>query len=266
MIQKNADHIKLTQQYYRLTEDTYFELSQTQTGQPMSFMNLGLWPASSLSLAQEQLVRRVLSKLKLSGADTLIEGGSGWGGAIPLVYILFPEIKYMGINMSSTQIKFAQNNFALHEPQFIHTNIEDPLPSLSTQSGFFSVECLIHTPLKHKVFSNLRAANVTEISLAEIVTSDSEFSKNHPLFKPCLEFLSSTDTYVSALVDNGYEVLEVEDVSSQVFPGWAAWLRNLPNVNKVGRQMSLAADAVEEASIQGKVQYKLFHARQKVSS
>lgn len=256
-------HVDLTAAYYRLTGKSYLSLCPVNSG----FMNLGVWPAPSLQEAQENLVRRVLSYLSTDNC-AVVEGGCGWGGALPIIREKFGNKPYYGFNIARDQIEhIKQTSHSLENGKLILDSMENILNyDLQRGAGFFSIEAVIHIPDKRTLFQRLREAGVREVVLGEIVTNDPMKVLSEPLFYPSLAYLASDAVYRDSFAQSGYNLLTSANISAHVFEGWANHLSELPadqydGNRRILSQFQKSYRRLVELYEAGTVQYRIYHAR-----
>ena len=257
----------LIAQYYRITDQTYLALSLEAR-----FMNLGLWPARSISEAQANLVDTTLLKLKNAtdgvNYDLIVEGGSGWGGSLRHVRKIFGETPYLGFNLSKAQIEYSTtSNRNFTNFLFIHDSIESiAWHDFNCPNIFFSIEAVIHLPDKKNVFRALRHANVQAIALAEITTDKIDLLLKEPLFYPSLGYLGSNDDYVGGLTAAGYEIIDNIEITNDVFASWAQHLCEVSDDDFTGshrilNQLKSAYSKLAEYANDKIVEYRIYTAR-----
>lgn len=220
----------LTNQYYRLTEQTYKLLDRDGT----DFMNLGLWPAESIREAQGKIYSKIFSLIASQMQSSnpfpyhFVELGCGFGGGVEIFKNFFPQSSYEGINSSANQIAFCQTKYAGQQQiqfmngfyeSYIHSNSQKP-------TCVFGVESLLHCENRELVFEMIQKSGFKYIALADILLKDQE-SKACPLFHPALSFAADFNEYQNLFEKFGYELLIDLDATEDVFPPWAHALTHL---------------------------------------
>lgn len=252
--------------YYDLTEDSYRALCPFQSGH----MNMGLWPESSLSAAQDALVESVIKfhkALSKTKPNAVIDGGSGWGGSRRFFFNQFPSSSYHGINVSQRQITVASEaNIRIPNTTYHLMDIRDihALESLRADA-FFSIEAAFHFEKKEDLIKSLRQMAVRSVTIADICVEKPEDIARVPLVLPALRNGWSTKDYELAFRNTGYTLLGSENVSSQVFNGWSDHLFQIDDKKYAGRkrlleQFRLGFRQMAELADQHALSYRWFHA------
>ena len=254
--------------YYQLTEDAYLHLCENNSG----FMNLGLWPADSVQLAQRVLVENTLGIMKQSlsrTAELVVEAGSGWGAARPIVADIFPQAQYVGINCSERQIAYSRDKYACYQNTKYHhaflENISDIiLPPL--HSALFAVEAALHVESKQRWIRDLRSLGFKSVVLAEICVESPSQVLAHPLFDPGLRFTWSVGRYVDEFSVAGATAVNVHEITDQVYGGWSRFLemvdvKTFRGNKRVLRQFKESYSALARHAEAGDVKYAIIEGR-----
>src|SRR6478609_2235782 len=112
LVRALLERIPTPQQYYRLTGASFRALCPEKSGH----MNMGLWPASTLRGAQEDLIGvafragcEILDRHGVARPRGVLDLGCGWGGTGKLWAETFPLVPYFGINASGEQVIAARD-------------------------------------------------------------------------------------------------------------------------------------------------------------
>jgi hypothetical protein len=259
----------LANQYYRLTEETYRKLDSGGT----DFMNLGLWPASTISKAQSNIystlahfVTDVLKKENTSQLDLLVELGCGWGGGVPILIDTIKPSKFIGVNSSETQIKHCKSKYDSEAVQFHHGFYESlQIQKSNTLSLALGVESLLHCGNRSAVFEMIERNNFDYIALAEILLRDKE-DRGHKLFNPALSYVADFTEYSKLFNLFGYELVLEKDISENVLKPWVTALKELtPELRgihkKIKNQFIEAYTILSDLSDQKRAKYVLLVAK-----
>ena len=254
--------------YYRLTEDAYFHLDPVTT----PFMNLGIWPAKNILVAQHDLVREVLafaessSAFRLGSKFTLLEIGPGWGGGQQVIRERWPDVVYHGLNCSKRQIEYAQIITEGSQNTHFHLGFAEDLeswPKVRIDMAI-GIESVLHVTDKKLLYSRLRAHGVNQITLAEILVEDQAVVNSNPLFRPSLRNTASLDQYKSDFIAAGFHDVSHVDISTRVFPGWAEALAavdpgKFKGNSRILRQFCSSYSKIAELAESGKIKYVLIN-------
>jgi cyclopropane-fatty-acyl-phospholipid synthase len=72
--------------------------------------------SDSLSVMQEQKYARICQKLALERGGSLVDVGCGWGGLLAYVAERYPQVKGLGITLSTEQCSYAQERLRQIDP------------------------------------------------------------------------------------------------------------------------------------------------------
>lgn len=263
------ERIPNPQQYYRLTGSSFRALCPERSGH----MNMGLWPAPSLRVAQEQLIfvalgaaRDLFHRWELAPRGVM-DLGSGWGGTAPLWSAAFPGIPYVGINASAEQVKVARAAAASRSGQagpehvrYISARAEDGDLPWQTVDLVLSIEAMFHFVDKSRIIQAM-TRSVRGAVLLEICVEDPRVLDD-PLLLPSLHAAWSTARYERAFADHRWSRVHFEDVGARVFEGFSACLRTIDESSFEGRrailrQLIRATEALARAHERGGLRYVL---------
>jgi hypothetical protein len=264
----HAQHERIANasQYYRVTERSFRALCPEASGH----MNMGLWPAPSLRLAQEQLVchaldaaQRVLASQAAPARKGLLDLGCGWGGSRRLFERFFPGRPYFGVNSSATQLEVAREaNQDIPDTHYLLANIDDA-PALPWErvSAVVSIEAAFHFADKQALVQAAAKHDVGCLSFLDICLEDPRVASD-PLLRPSLKHAWSTASYTSALASTNWSRVQIEDLNGRVFPAFSEYLETLDERSYSGRrplleQLRRATAALVRASALGDVRYVL---------
>lgn len=211
--------------YYRITEASYKHLDSDET----PFMNLGLWPASGISHAQENLVRYVCQNLSEKSVKRILELGPGWGGSRKILGEILPQSEYVGLNCSSEQIAFSSVlNSSVEKTKYVCDFFENLRNlQLSACDTVIAIESLLHVKEKNRVIDDCVGVGMKRFAFAEICIEDKNILAQFPLFRPSLSYTWTTAEYAQYFANEEYCAVKIEDISEKVFGGWSEALNQL---------------------------------------
>lgn len=240
----------LTDQYYRLTEQTYRSLHPDGT----DLMNLGIWPAQNILEAQRKMYSiisdlcfEVINKEDESNLDSVYELGCGWGGGISILDQKLNPKKFVGVNSSKNQIEHCKEKYKSDKFSF-YFGYYDSIKIQNTNeiSLAVGVESLLHCGDRNAIFEMMARNNIKYIALAEILLIDDK-AKNHKFFNPALKFAANFDEYQKLFRSYGYELVIERDITKNVFLPWASALAELTS-HLTGLQKKIKEQFIESYS------------------
>ncbi len=253
----------LANQYYRLTEETYRKLDPEGT----DFMNLGLWPSSSIRNAQLKvyselalLINDILKNENNTELDQLVELGCGWGGGVQVLNEILKPSEFIGVNSSEAQITHCKSVYESESIKFHHGFYESLDNTNKVKNSLvFGVETLLHCGDRKTVFEMIKRNQFKYIALAEILLKDEE-ARSHKLFNPALSFAANFTEYNDLFQEFGYELVLENDISEKVFSPWVKALKELtPELKgihkKIKEQFIESYTVLSDLSNQGRAKY-----------
>ncbi len=228
--------------YYGITELAYRYLDIKDT----PFMNLGLWPASSLMTAQAQLVESLIEffgKFNVT-PKSILELGPGWGGSRKLLYQNFPDSKYIGLNLSESQIAYASLlNNKIPNTEYISGYFETDIPDYSNPKSYapntvFAVESIIHVEDKIALWKQLKRKGFDYLLIADICGDGKSLVADEPLFYPSLMHIKPVRYYTEYFTSHTKQFYSRND-SARVFQPWSDAVNRIDKNNFKGSKKIL---------------------------